>query len=699
MPTSRAPRWRFIVPLILCCIPQAHAAEPAAVQAYATHCAGCHGATLAGAYAPPLSGEAFVARWRDKPAASLLAQIRATMPPARPGALDGATYADLTDLVLAHNQLPVLSAEARASAAAGATSASSEGGSSSGGAGAPIANQDDVYRATLERHARTLAAMRQVGEAELRKPADGDWLHWRRTDDGFGYSPLKQVDVRNVRRLQLAWSLSLPAGTNQITPLVRDGVMFVNSNGTVQALDAGNGDLLWKFSRTPGAVTPAGPPTTQPRNLALAGTTLFVPTLDNHMLALDARSGRVLWDRQLDPAVGVLRLTGGPLVVRDKVLQGVSGCSGAGHPGGCFIVALDVKTGEEAWRFNTIARPGTPEGDTWNGAPLAQRFGGSVWVAGTYDAALNLVYFGTGQTYHITPLLEPKPADPRANAALYTDTTLALNPDTGKLVWHYQHHAREVWDLDWAFERTILTLPTTLGPTRAVVTVGKLGILDALDARTGEYLSSQDLGLQNLVTAIDRETGRKTTDPALEPEPGEPKMICPFPGGARSWPATAYDPTRGTLYLSMFESCMKYEWKPGEEWDIQYTVIPRPDSDGNFGRVVALDLAQGKVRWQKRRRASQASAVLATAGGVVFEGSRDRWFRASNSDTGEVLWQARLDMTPNAFPISYAQAGTQYVAITTGGGGPVDVSWQTLTPELEQTNGATTLWVFKLGVE
>ncbi len=700
MPTSTAQRLRIDILLAGLCAAQTAAVESApsaaAEQAYATHCAGCHGATLGGAFGPPLSGDAFVARWQGKPGAALLAQLRSTMPPAKPGGLDGATYIALTDLVLAHNHLPELGEAELAAAASGGTGASSEGGSSSGGAGAPVANQDAVYRATLDRYARTLAAMTPVTEAMLRKPADGDWLHWRRTDDGFGFSPLQQIDVNNAKRLQLAWSLSLPAGTNQITPLVHDGVMFVNSNATVQALDAANGDLLWKFTRTAGAVTPAGPPTTQPRNLALYGTTLYVPTLDNHMIALDARTGAVRWDHLIDPSVGVLRLTGGPLVVHDKVLQGVSGCSGAGQPGGCFIVALDARTGSEVWRFNTIARPGTPEGDTWNGAPLEQRFGGSVWVAGTYDAELNLVYFGTGQTYHIKPLMQPRPANERANAALYTDTTLALNPDTGKLVWHYQHHAREVWDLDWAFERTLLTLQTTLGPTKAVVTVGKLGILDALDARTGEYISSKDLGLQNLVTAIDRETGHKTTDPALEPEAGKAKMICPFPGGARSWPATAYDPTRRTLYLSMFESCMKYEWKPGEEWDIQYTVIPRPDSDGNFGRVVALDVEHGKVSWQQRRRASQASAVLATAGGLVFEGSRDRWFRASNSDSGAVLWQARLDMTPNAFPISYAHDGAQYVSISTGGGGPVDVSWQTLTPELDNPNGATTLFVFGL---
>ncbi len=676
------------------CAPSLAAAEQAGATAYYAHCAACHGTKLGGAFGPPLSGADFVGKWTNMGPGSLLALVAATMPPVNPGSLDAQSYVDLTNLILAKNALPLLGADALARVGGGTAMPTAAGGSESGGAGAPVVNEDTQYRAAKDRHDALLRAMTPVDEAMLRKPPDADWLNWRRTDDGWGFSPLTAINSANVRHLQLAWSLSLPAGTNQITPLVHDGVMFVNSNGTVQALDAANGDLLWKFSRTP-----AGPPTTQPRNLAIFGTTLYVPTLDNHVIALDARNGAVLWDHLIEKSAGVLRLTGGPMVVHGKVIQGVSGCSGAGHAGGCLIVALDSKSGEEVWRFNTVAHPGTPGGDTWNGAPLERRFGGSVWMAGTYDEALNLVYFGTGQTYHITPLMEPNPDSQDSNDALYTDTTLALNPDTGALVWYYQHHAREVWDLDWAFERTLVTLPTSLGPTRAVVTLGKLGIMDALDAKTGEYLSSVDLGLQNLVIAIDRETGRKTTDLALEPEAGKAKFICPFPGGARSWPATAYDPERKILYVPMFESCMEFVWKPGEDWDIQYTVTPRPDSDGKFGRVAALNLENGEIVWQRRRRASQASAILATAGGLVFEGSRDRWFRASDSATGEPLWQVRLDMTPNAFPITYASGGTQYVAITTGGGGPVDVSWQTLTPEIDNPAGATTLWVFRNGVE
>ena len=673
----------------------AYAASSSGQSAYADNCASCHGVKLGGAFGPPVSGKAFKQKWNSQGAEAMLSFITASMPPAKPGGLDPRIYADVTNYILAQNHLASLGK--RSATVRAKLSRATEGdAASAGGNGDPSTNEDQQFHAAKAARAALLGAMAPVTETMLRNPPQDDWLNWRRTDDGFGYSPLKQINTGNASRLEVAWTLSLPAGTNEITPLVHDGVMFINSNGAVQALNVATGDPLWKFTRQAGPLPPRGAPVTNPKNMAIFGTSLYVPTLDNHMLALEIRTGALLWDHHVDKTVGAMRMTGGPIVVHGKVIQGISGCSGTDNPGGCFIVALDAPTGKEAWRFNTVAHPGQPGGDSWNGAPLSQRFGGSVWLAGTYDAELNLVFFGTAQTYHITPLMRPKPVKEGSADALYTDTTLALNPDTGALVWYYQHQAREVWDLDWVFERTILTLPTAQGPTKMVVTMGKLGILDALDAKTGRYLFSHDMGLQNLVTAIDPQTGRKTTDPKLEPEAFKPKIVCPFAGGARNWPATAYDPTTRTMYLPMFESCMDLLWKPGEDWDIQYTVRPRPDSDGKFGRVAALNLDTRQTVWQQRRRASQASAIVATAGGLIFEGSRDRWFRASDSASGNPLWKIRLDMTPNGYPISFASNGTQYVAITTGGGAALDVIWQTLTPELQNPAGATTLWVFKL---
>lgn len=651
------------------------------VPAYQTNCAGCHGVDLQGAFAPPLSGDAFKAKWSGKLDA-LKTFIANQMPPGMPGSLSAADYAAVTALVASRNGL---------GAGAAAETASSGGGATEGGQINETWPADGPQRAEEARRAALLKAMRPVTEAMLRSPPPGDWLNWRRTDDAQGYSPLTGINRTNAANLQLVWSLALMPGTNQMTPLVHDGVIFVNSAGSVQAIDAANGTVLWSFNR-PAAVRPLGPPTTNARGMAMFGTTLYVPTIDNHMLAFNAHTGDLLWDHTIEASDGILRVTGAPIVVKGKVIQGVSGCAGAFVPGGCFIVALDAKDGRELWRFNTIARPGSKD-DSWNGAPLDQRFGGSVWTGGSYDAGTGLVYFGTGQTYKISVLLNPGPAGAR-NDALYTDTTLALDPDTGKLVWHYQHMKREVWDLDWSFERTLATIPVKGVKRRVVMTMGKIGILDVLDAKTGQYLFSQDLGLQDLVSKIDPVTGEKTIRADAEPIAEQKRAICPFPTGIRNFQANSFDPATGTLYIAGTDTCMNFVWRPKEkDWDIAYGLIPRPGNDGQFGRVFALDVAGRKGRWTQRGRAPASSAALATAGGLVFEGARDRTFRALDSATGKMLWQTRLTGVANGFPVSFAVGGRQCVAVTTGGGGPNDAAVQSLTPEIRNPGG-TNLFVF-----
>ncbi len=265
------------------------------------------------------------------------------------------------------------------------------------------------------------------------------------------------------------------------------------------------------------------------KSLAIHGHSLFVATPDGHMVALDARSGKVLWDRAIAgiTATSGLDLTSGALVARGVIMIGAS--LGLGNKGGCFIVGLDAATGRERWRFNTVARPGTPGGDSWNGAPLQERFGGGVWATGSYDPQLNLAYFGIGNTYTTATLLEPRrgATGVTRNDGLYTDTTVALRPETGELVWHHQHHRRDVWDQDWAFEQTLVTLGAGANAQRAVVTAGKTGVFEAVDAATGKFLFAHDTGLTNLFVAIDPQTGEKRTDPALEPVAGRTLLLCP----------------------------------------------------------------------------------------------------------------------------------------------------------------------------
>jgi alcohol dehydrogenase (cytochrome c) len=440
------------------------------------------------------------------------------------------------------------------------------------------------------------------------------------------------------------------------------------------------------------------------KNIAIFGNALYAPTPDGHVIALETKTGKLIWDHAVmqegKEGRAPFSLTGGPVVAKGKVMIGTS--LGLNSGGGNYIVGLDAATGNEAWRFNTIAKPDEPGGDSWNGAPFEQRFGGGVWTSGSYDPARNLVYFGTGNTYDIGTLMLPQPRVGESRDALYTDSTLALNPDTGKLAWHRQHMKRDVWDLDWVFEQSLLTLPVNGKPTELVVTGGKTAIFDAMDRATGKYLFSRDLGLQNIVTAIDPGTGEETTNPALEPEPGKTKLLCPNANGARNWLTTAFDPASYILYVPLVETCADYSWTPRSAEqiaaggdDIHFAQKPRPDGDGKFGRLEAINLATGKVLWIHRQRAPLVSSLLATGGGLVFVGALDRFFSAYDAASGKLLWQTQLNAAPNSSPVTYSVQGEQYVAVVAGNGFLSSAS-ASLTPEVDTAAAGTTLWVFKL---
>jgi alcohol dehydrogenase (cytochrome c) len=660
---------------------------------YAATCSSCHGANLDdGQFGPPLKGVGFEARWARSDPAWLLAYIQSTMPPSGPGTLSADVYRDILAYILQRNATD-----------------STRGMRAGDGSGSRMA-YDAVYSAAIARRQAKLDAMRLVTDAMLEAPGDGEWLAWRRTLDAQAYSPLTQIKKRNVGLLRQIWSWSLPPSLNETTPLVHDGIMFVASGNMVQALDAATGDLMWQYLRPLPAEFNNGRDE-RVKTLALYGHKLFVPTADGHLVALDARTGKVAWDVRVyseaegdfrgRPSGEALHLHGGPIAVRGKVFLGVT-LGVVNKRGGNFILAVDAETGKEAWRFDTVDQ--RPAGqDSWNGWPVGSRFGGGVWTAGSYDPELNLVYFGTGNTYDAKVLLSPRQEKGPWNAGLYTDSTVALDADTGRLVWYYQHLNRDVWDLDWAFERTLMTLTIGGRARKAVVTGGKIALFDAVDRTTGEYLFSRDMGLQGLVTAIDAKTGVKTTNPALEPEAGKSKPMCPSALGARNWPATAYNPTNGLLYVPMLESCSNYTYAPRSDADtanggidIHFTPRPRPDSDGNFGRVTAIEMATGRVAWMDRQRFAVSSSALVTAGGLLFQGFVDRTFQAYDAATGKVLWRTRLNASPSSSPITYMVNGRQYVAVISGGGGAVDAHARGLAPEVTNPAGANTIVVFRL---
>ena len=540
-----------------------------------------------------------------------------------------------------------------------------------------------------------LDAAKPVTDTLLANPSPNDWLTWRRTHDDLGFSPLAAIDKANVDELQLAWSLALPPGPNSSTPLVHDGVIYVHSFGDhVQALDATNGDELWHYARQlPDTARP-----TLKRNIALYGDKVYFGTSDVHVVALNAKTGAVVWDTPITQAGSGFGLTGGPLVARGKVMQGVNGQAA----GGAYIVGLDAETGVEAWRFYTIARPGEPGGDTWNGLPLEQRTGGSVWTAGSYDAKRNLAFFGPAPTYDTGPLRDSVARPGITNEALYTNATLALNPDTGTLVWYFQHVPNDQWDFDWAFERQLLTLPIDGRSREVLVTSGKEAIYDALELDGGRYAFSIDLGLQNFITGIDPRTGAKTIDPALVPSREKAIIVCPHAGGAKSWIPASINPESKVLFVPLVESCMDLTPVPQDQrgsltTGVRWTIRPLLDSDGRYGRIQAIDLTTRKTLWTERQRAPQTSGVLATAGGLVFAGALDRWFTAYDDATGKPLWRARLSDVPSAAPISYAVNGKQYVAMVVGYGSAQSITFPMLTPEIDlPIVKSSAIWVFAL---
>ncbi len=662
--------------------------------AYAAQCASCHGRTLSGGeFASALNGNHFSQDWGGKSVGALFTFVRTRMPPSKPGSLSPQTTADLVAYLVEVNGGAAGRAPLPVDSHALAAMHLPRNPVAPSAPMMPLSPLSPPVPRVV--HANPLDRITPVTEQMLSRPPASEWLIWRRTYDDQGFSPLKQIDRDNVRELRVAWTWSLANGPDETTALEHDGVLFVDGYGdVVQALNAATGDLLWQYSRR----LPADAQPSVKRNLALYADRLLVPTSDDHVVALDVHTGAVVWDSPIVDYRQNWRLTGGPLVASGKVMQGVAGQS----PGGGRIVALDFATGREVWRFHTIARPGTPGGNSWNGLPLEKRNGASVWTAGSYDPQLNLAFFGVGQTYDTGPLLHPIGEPGVTNDGLFTDSTLALDPDTGRLVWYFQHMHNDQWDLDWAFEQQVIRFPVDGATRKLVVTPGKIGIYEAMDAATGRFVFSRDVGLQRVVTSVDPRTGEMTINPEIRLGDGKPHTICPHAGAGHSWTAGSYDASARIEYVPLNEACMDLIPAPagerpnlssGYDWFIR----PMPGSDGKYGRVEAFDLATGKARWIERQRAPETTCALATAGGVVFAGSLDRELKAYDAATGRTLWQVRLNDVPNSCPITYSVGGRQYVAVTVGSGGPLTQTYSVLVPEIANPpeHGAE-VWVFEL---
>jgi alcohol dehydrogenase (cytochrome c) len=663
-------------------------------SSYVQSCARCHGARLDdGEFGPALRGEGFTALWAGHSVAELFGFIQRSMPPDAAASLSGTTTAQVVAYILSRNEIApvqdVMLSEDLATLATWRLPGQPPSLPGPSGGLAP-----GVVLPPWPAQPNPLDHLTAVDDLMLSHADPRDWLTWRGGHDDAGYSPLKQINRDTVRQLGVAWALALPPGANEATPLVHDGVIFIRApDDSVLALDGASGAQLWRYARQ----LPSGTAPATVRNMALNGTRLYLGTSDAHVVALNASTGALVWDHAIeDPAVW--RISGGPLVAQGKVMQGVTGRG----PGGAFILGLDAANGNEVWRFHSIAQPGDPGDKTWNDTPLERRNGGSVWTAGSYDGQLKLAFFGIAQTYDTAPLLHAVKKRGISNDGLYLDSTIALDPDTGKPRWTYQHLPNDQWDYDFAFERQIIQLPLRGQAAKLILTAGKPAIYDALEAATGRYAFSIDLGLQNVITSIDPKTGAKHIDPARYPDQRHTFTVCPHAGGAKSWIPGSYNPITHVVYVPLVESCMDMiPTAAGEHGSLsagfRWALRPRPDSDGRYGRVEAVDLITRKPMWTSRQRAPQTSGVLDTAGGIVFAGALDRSFAAYDDSSGSILWKYILSDVPSAAPISYAINGRQYVAMVVGYGGPQSATFPALVPEISLPPArSSALWVFAL---
>ncbi|HVV27952.1 MAG TPA: PQQ-binding-like beta-propeller repeat protein [Rhizomicrobium sp.] len=699
--------------------PFTQAQADAGRQAYNDNCAICHQPDLSGATdAPPLAGSAFFGAWKGRTTEALYTKISKTMPAGRGGSLDDATYTSIVAYILHANgaaagttpftpaaSVPIgaiatgkLAADVTnppPAAAAAAPAGQPANVATSAGFARPgqAVRYGDPGRFTLPTKfgltfKGSIQNYRPVTDEMLRNPPDGDWLMYRRNYAGWSYSPLSQINTSNVGTLQLKWMWSMPEnGTMEDTPIVHDGIMYMwGTSNTIQALNAATGELLWENRLGPAPRSPGpGPSTEETRSMGLYGTNLYVNTPQGWVYALDARTGEEVWKTHItDQKPGIGGSTGGLIIINGKVLVGMTNCGRKGDDNHCYISAYDAKTGKRDWRFVTTALKGQPGGNSWNGLPDNERKGAETWIAGTYDPVLNTTYWGVAQA-------KPWRRDLRGTgtgATDYANSTLALDPDTGKLKWWHNHAPGETFDLDEVFERVLVDH----GAQKTLLTIGKAGILWKLDRVTGKYLDHAETVFQNVFTRIDPKTGIPTYRADIIGQKVDQWLSsCPGPEGGHDWQATSYHQPSDTLIIPLSQSCV-FMLGNGSE-----TYFEMPGSDGNLGRLSAYRTSDLKPLWSFQQRAPFLTSVVSTAGNVAFVGDFDRVFRAVDVRNGQTLWKTRLGTTVQGYPVSFSVDGKQYIAVTTAlGGGSPELKPGTMLTEVHRPPNGYALFVFGL---
>ena len=514
-----------------------------------------------------------------------------------------------------------------------------------------------------------------VTDAVLQDPDPADWLHWRRTLDAWGHSPLDEITADNAGQLRLVWSWALAQGSQQTTPMVYDGVMYIANPGElVQALDAATGELIWEYrrEREMADLGRASRPGQKHRNLAIYQDKVYLNTTDGHIVAINATTGDEVWDQNVGGESGY-EYTSGSIIADGKVVSGLTGCERY-RDDTCYIVALDADTGSELWRTSTVARPGEPGGDSWGDLPVMFRAGSDAWIPGSYDPRAKTIFFGTAQA-------KPWARSVRGTdgSALYTNSTLALDPLTGELKWYFQHLPGESHDMDEVFERILIDYDDR----QSVFTMGKIAVLWELDRETGAFRAAHDLGYQTLVD-IDPVSGRAEYRDGMIQEIGEEIHWCPSTAGFKSWRAMSYNPDTEAFYIPLTLNCETGTFGPVEKREGGGGVGPvrrknhfHPRSPEHIGEFLAMSMRTGEVLWRHRTRTPMNTAALTTSGGIAVAGDWDRFLFVYDARSGDILWQTRLPTSVQGFPITYSAGGKQYLAVPVGTGG---ASWNNLVP-------------------
>jgi alcohol dehydrogenase (cytochrome c) len=513
-----------------------------------------------------------------------------------------------------------------------------------------------------------LARYAPVTAERLRKPEDQNWLLFRRTYDGWGYSPLAQITPANIGRLQLVWSFATgQVEGHQAPPIVNNGVMFVATPGNqLIAIEAKTGSVLWRYKRP----LPEDLLTLHPTNrgVGLFGDKIFFASADAILVALDARTGKEVWTAKVAEYRNGYYMSLMPLIADGKVMLGTSGGE-LGVRG--FVAAYDADTGKEVWRTYTVPEPGQPGSETWPKGDQWKTGGGSVWVPGTYDAETNIAYWGTGNG-------GPWMGDQRPGDNLYTSSVLALDVKTGAIKGHFQYHQNDSWDWDEVSPPLLVDYRRGERTVKGLVDVARDGYLWQLERGADKigFVAAQPFVNHNVFTGVEPGTGRPIVDPAHKPSTGKTVSFCPSLWGGKDWPPAAFSPKTRLLYIPANENlCTELtaevpKYTPGERYTgVTKSALLMIAGADHIGELQAWDLDGGKRAWTTKLPSQNWGPVLATGGDLLFSGgTNDRLFRAFDAKTGAIVWQYPTLSGVNGVPVSFEVDGTQYIAVQSGWG-------------------------------